>query len=159
MFEPHRLRRLRKVDWSGIEGKGGVTHVCPRVPVHGVKFLSSSNIQFCGDWAPPAKQHTKNSYSGWSKRATRGYHSDSDDQSRQWEDSKPSDSSKDNEVATEVETGAEVEVVECRDKKHGRTVTDNAVGVTQASSTCDSTTALVTEKNAVRSRLVNSTAC
>ena len=35
-------------------------------------------------WAPPAKQHTKNSHSGWSKRATRGYHSDNDDRSRQW---------------------------------------------------------------------------
>ena len=25
------------------------------------------------EWVPPTKQHTKNSYSGWSKRATRGY--------------------------------------------------------------------------------------
>ena len=39
----------------------------------------------------PAKQHTKNCYSGWSKRDTRGYHSDNDDLSRQWEDRKPSD--------------------------------------------------------------------
>ena len=30
-------------------------------------------------WAPPAMKHTKNCYSGWSKRATRGYHSDNDD--------------------------------------------------------------------------------
>ena len=40
------------------------------------------------DWAPPAKQHTKNSYSGWSKRATRGYQSDYEDRSRQCEDQK-----------------------------------------------------------------------
>ena len=70
-----------------------------------------------------------------------------------WEDSKPSDPTKDNEGATEVATGAEVEVVEGRDEKHGRAVTDNAVGVTQASTTCDSTMALATEKHAVRSRL------
>ena len=44
-----------------------------------------------------SKQHTKKSYSGWSKRATRGYHSDYDDRSRKWEDSKPSDSTKDKE--------------------------------------------------------------
>ena len=40
-------------------------------------------------WAPPAKQHTKNSCSGWSKRATRGHHSDYEDRSRQQEDNKP----------------------------------------------------------------------
>ena len=95
------------------------------------------------DWAPPAKQHTKNSYSGWSERATRGYHSDCDDRSRQWEDSKPSDSTKDNEGAAEVSTVAEVEVVESRDWNHGRAVTENAVGVTQvvaplATRTCHS---------------------
>ena len=62
-------------------------------------------------WAPPAKQHTKNSYSGWSKWGTRGYHSDYYDRSRQWEDSKPSGLTKDNEGATEVSSEVEVEVV------------------------------------------------
>ena len=105
------------------------------------------------DWAPHAKQHTKNSYSGWSKRATRGYHSDYD-RSRQCEDSKPSDSTKDNEGATKVVTEAEVEVVESLDRNQGCAVTDTAVDHTQASTACDSTLALATEKDAVRSRLV-----
>ena len=46
----------------------------------------SLHIQTC--LANPAKQHTKNSCSGWSKRATRGYQSDYEDQSRYWEDHK-----------------------------------------------------------------------
>ena len=60
---------------------------------------------------------------------------------------------KDNEAATEVATVAEVEVVDSRDRNHGRAVTDNAVGVMQASTICDSTMTLATEKDAVRSRL------
>ena len=86
----------------------------------------------------------------WSKRATRGYHSDYDDRSRQWEDSKPSDSTKDNKEAAEVATVAEFEVVESRDRNHERAVTDNAVGVTQASTTCNSTMALATERDTLR---------
>ena len=105
------------------------------------------------DWAPPGKPHTKNSFSGWSKRATRGYLSDYDDRSRQWEDSKPSGSTKDIEGATEVATEQRL--------RSSRAVTgitdvpllDNAVSVTQASTTCDSTMALATKKDAVRSRL------
>ena len=90
------------------------------------------------DWAPPAKQHTKNRYSGWSKRATRGHHSGYDEWSRQWEDSKPSNSTMDNEVAAEIVTEAEVEVVESRDRNRGCLVAKNAVGVTQATAACDS---------------------
>ena len=69
------------------------------------------------------------------------------------EDSKPSDSTKDTEGAAEVLTAAEVEVVESRDRNHGRAVTENAVGVTLASTACDSTLALATEKDTVRSRM------
>ena len=83
-------------------------------------------------WAPPAKQHTKNSHSGWSKRAARGYQSDHDDRTRQWEDSKPSGSTKDNEEVTEVTTVAEVKVAENRDKYHGRVATDNAASTAPA---------------------------
>ena len=85
--------------------------------------------------------------------ATRGYHSDYDDQSRHWEDSKPSVPTKDNEGATEVASEAEVEVVENRDRNHGRAATGNARSATPASTTWDSTMALATEKDAARSRL------
>ena len=54
------------------------------------------------DWAPPAKQHTKISC------GPLGYCSDCDDRSRQWEDSMPSDSTKDNKEVAEVVTVAEV---------------------------------------------------
>ena len=54
-------------------------------------------------------------HAGWSKRTTRGYHSDYDDRFRQWDDGKASGSTKDNEGATEVATVVEVEVVENRD--------------------------------------------
>ena len=67
--------------------------------------------------------------------------------------SKPSDSTKDNKEAAEIATVTEVEVVESRDRNHGRAVTDNVVGVQQASTTCDATMAPATEKDAVRSRL------
>ena len=76
-----------------------------------------------------------------------GYQSDYEDRSRQ------SDSTKDNKEAAEVVTVAEVEVVESRDWNHGRAVTENVVGVTQASTACDSTLALATESDIVRSRL------
>ena len=65
----------------------------------------------------------------------------------------PSDSTKDNEGAAEVVTVAEVEVVESRGRNHGRAVTEKAVGLTQASTACDSTLALATEKDTVRSTL------
>ena len=39
------------------------------------------------------------------------------------------------------------------DRNHGRAVGENAVGVTQASTACDSTLALATEKDTERSRL------
>ena len=42
---------------------------------------------------------------------------------------------------------------ENRERDHTRAVTDDAVGVQQASTTCDSTMALATEKDDVRSRL------
>ena len=50
-------------------------------------------------------------------------------------------------------TVAEVEVVESRDRNHGCAVSENAVGVTQSSTACDSTLALATEKEAMRSIL------
>ena len=106
-----------------------------------------------GAWAPPAKQHTKNSYSGWSKRATRGYQSDYDDRSRQWEDNKPGGSTKDKEGVIEVTTVAEVEVAENNDKCYGRVATDNAASTAPADTTWDSATAMTTEKEAVRTRL------
>ena len=88
----------------------------------------------------------------WSKRGTRGYPSDYDGRSHQGEESKPSDSTKDNEGAADVENEAEVEVVESRDRNHGCADTENAVGVTQVSIACVSAVAR-TEKDTVRSRL------
>ena len=61
---------------------------------------------FNRDWAPPAKQHTKNSNSGWSKWA-RGYQSDYEDRSRHWEDNKPNGPSKENEGVSEAVAVAE----------------------------------------------------
>ena len=85
----------------------------------------------------PLSNTRRNSYSGWSKRATRGYQSDYDDRSRQWEDSKPNGSTKDNEGVSEVTTVAEVEVVENRDRNHGRVAADNAVSTAPAHNTWD----------------------
>ena len=104
-------------------------------------------------WAPPAKQHTKNSYSGWSKRATRGYQSDYEDRFRQWEDNKPSGPVKGTEGVSKVVTVTEFEVVENRDKKHGRAATDNAASTAPAHTTWDPAAATATEKEAIRSRL------
>ena len=101
-------------------------------------------------WALPAKHDTKNSLG---KRATRGYQSDYDDWSRQWEDSKPSGSTKDNEGVTEVAIVEKVEVVENRDRYHRRVATDTAASTAPAHSTWDSATAMSTEKEAVRTRL------
>ena len=82
-------------------------------------FAPYSNMsRYTGLWSSVLLVHTKSSFSGWSKRSTRGYHSDYGDRSRQWEDSKPSDSTKDNEGAAEVVTEAEVEVVESREVAH-----------------------------------------
>ena len=67
--------------------------------------------------APPAKQHTKNSHSGCSKRATRGYQSDCEDRSRQWEDHKASGPAKENEEVSEAVAVAEVDPEENREKK------------------------------------------
>ena len=123
-----------------------VVKTCPATRGSVVKRPSWYNR----DWAPPAKQHTKNSYSGRSKRATRG-HSDSDDRSRQWEDSKPGGSTRDNEEVIEVATVAEVEVENC-DRYHGRVAADSA-STAPARTTWDSETSMATEKEAVRSRL------
>ena len=57
------------------------------------------------------------------------------------------------QVATEVATVAEVEVVENCDRYHGRVATDNAASTAPAHTTWDSATALATEKEAVRSRM------
>ena len=104
-------------------------------------------------WAPPAKQHTKNSYSGWSKRATRGYQSDYEDWSRQWEDHQASGLAKENEGISKAVAVAEVEAVENLDRNHGRAATDCATSTAPAHSTWDSAAATATEKEAVRSRL------
>ena len=110
-------------------------------------------------WAPPTKQHTKDSYSGWSKRATRGYQSDFEDRSRPWEDHRASGPAKENEEVSEAVAVAEVEAVENRDKNHGRAATDSAAGTAPARTTWDSAAATATEKEATRSRLVNSIVC
>ena len=93
------------------------------------------------------KHHTKNSYSGWSKRCTRGYPSDYDGWSHQWEDSKPSDATKDNEGAAEVENEVEVDVVESRDRNLGCADAENAAGIAQVSKACDSAKANAAEKD------------
>ena len=91
-------------------------------------------------WAPPAKQHTKNSYSGWSKRAQ----SDYEDRSRQWEDHEASGPAKENEgISVAV---AEVEAFENRDKHLGRATADTALPHS------DSAAATATEKEAISSR-------
>ena len=71
----------------------------------------------------------------------------------------PSGSIKDNEEANEVTTVTEVEVVESRDRNHGRAVTENAVGVTPASTTCDSTKTLATRRTLYDRGWGNSIAC
>ena len=79
-------------------------------------------------------------------------HSDFDDRSRQWEDRKPSDSTKDNKEAAEVATHR------LRSSRAVTGITDvplriMLLGVTKASTTCDSTLALAMKKDPVRSRL------
>ena len=75
------------------------------------------------------------------------------------EESKPSDSTKDNEGAAEVENEAEVEVVESRDRKQGSADTENAVGTAQVSKASDSAVASATEKDTIEAgelhRLLN----
>ena len=83
------------------------------------------------------------------RTVARGYPSDYDGRSHQREESKPSGSTKDNEAITEDATLAEIEVVENRDRNHGRAVTDNAVSATLAPTTCNSTMTVPTEKDSV----------
>ena len=110
---------------------------------------------FYRGWAPSTKHQTKNTYSGWSKRATRGYQSDYDydDRSREWEESTPSGSTKTREVEPETWAAAEVEIVDERDKNQGKTGTNNAAGSATANTTLDSAGDTATEKDAFRRRL------
>ena len=105
---------------------------------------------FTWGWAPPAKQHTKNSYSGAGVsgppvvtspimkiglvkgRTTRPV---------------------ENEGVSEAVAVAEVEAGEYRDKKHGRAAADSATHTAPAHSAWDSPAATTTEKDATRSRL------
>lgn len=68
----------------------------------------------------------KNSYSGWSKLATRCHQCDYDDRSRQWEDHKAHCPAEENEEVFEAVAVAEVEAVENRDQNHGRPAADSA---------------------------------
>ena len=58
-------------------------------------------------------------------RATRGYQSDYEDRSRQWEDHKASGPAKENEEVSEAVAVAEVEALENREKNHGRAAADS----------------------------------
>ena len=100
-------------------------------------------------WAPSTKQQTKNSYSGWSKRATRGYQSAYDGAVN----SKPRNSTKDNEADAGTLAVADVEVVDDGDQNQGRAVADNVASSAAAHTTCDSAGATATDMDATRSRL------
>ena len=102
-------------------------------------------------WAPAAEQHTKNSYSGWSKRGTRGYQCDYENRSRQWEDYKASGLTKDIEGVPEAVVVAEVEAEDNRDKHLGRATADSVTHTAPAHSA--SSAAAATEKEAIRTRL------
>ena len=102
-------------------------------------------------WAPAAEQHTKNSYSGWSKRGTRGYQCDYENRSRQWEDYKASGLTKDIEGVPEAVVVAEVEAEDNRDKHLGRATADSVAHTAPAHSA--SSAAAATEKEALRTRL------
>ena len=104
------------------------------------------------NWTAPAKPLTNDSCSGWSKRGTRGYPSEYDGWSHHWEESKPSDSTKNSERTTETGNGAEEEIVESRDRnpgvcRHGK-CSGNRAGIQG-----DTAVAIATEKDTVQSRL------
>ena len=101
----------------------------------------------------------KNSYSGWSKRGTRGYPSEYDGWSHHWEEGKPSDSTKDSERTAEIGNGAEVEIVESRDRNQGCAGTEFAAGTTQASKASDVAVASATKKDTYGRGWENSIAC
>ena len=96
-------------------------------------------------WAPPVKQHTNHSHSGWSKRATRGYQSDYECRSRgpgKWKFR-----------ASPRLWLWQVDVVETRHNNHVRAATDNLASTGPARTTRDSVAATATEKETVRSML------
>ena len=69
-------------------------------------------------------------------------------------DHKPSGLAKENEGVSEVVAVTEVEVVENRDKNHGRAATDSATSTAPAHSAWDFASATATEKEGTRSKLV-----
>ena len=68
-------------------------------------------------WAP-----SKNTYSGWSKRATRGHYS------HEWDEDASRGSTQTRVVQPETWADAEVEIVDERDKNQGRAATNDATG-------------------------------
>ena len=83
----------------------------------------------------------------------RGYQSDYEDRSRQWEDHKASGPATEKERVSEVVAVAELEVVDNRDKDLGRAAADSATYIAPAHNTWDSPAETDTEKEAFRSRL------
>ena len=72
------------------------------------------------------------------KRATRGYQSDYEDRSRQWEDHKASGPAKEKKGVSEAVAVAEVVAVENRDKNNGRAAAISATYTASAHSAWDS---------------------
>ena len=99
------------------------------------------------EWAPPSKHEARNSYSGWSKRGTRGNPTEYEGRFHQWDEGRPRDSARGHETDVEVE----VEVLEGRDKSQDCDGTRDVVEVPQASS--DSAHADATNADMIRTKL------
>ena len=93
-------------------------------------------------WAP-----STNTYSGWSKRATRGYYS------HEWDEDASRGSPSARGVQKETWADAEVEIVDERYRSQGKAGTTDATDKEAADATGSATGDAATEKEAVKRRL------
>ena len=101
-------------------------------------------------WVP-----SKSTYSGWSKRATRGYQTncDRDDRRHEWDESTSRGSTQAKGVPPETWAAAEVEIVDERDMNQGMAASNNAAGSGTATTTLDFVGDDATQKDAIMRRL------
>ena len=109
------------------------THLLHLLPMsrHTREYGRTSSL-YNKEWAPPSKHNARNSYSGWSKRGTRGNPAEHEGRFNQWDEGKSRDSAKDNEAEVEVE------VVVDHDKSHNYDGTGDVEGVAQVPKASDS---------------------
>ena len=107
-------------------------------------------------WAP-----SKSTYSGWSKRATRGYQAnyDRDDRRHEWDDHASRGSNQARRAPPQTSAAADVEIVDERDKNQGMASANNATGSGADTATWVLVGDATTKKDAKYCDWENSIAC